>query len=70
MKKMEGVVKWFAPEKGFGYINSGKTEDIFVHYSSINGSGFKSLAAGQKILFEVKEDERGPFAANVDIKNK
>ncbi|MGM0365323.1 MAG: cold-shock protein [Actinomycetota bacterium] len=68
MKKIEGIVKWFAPEKGFGFIVSGETE-VFVHYSSIEGAGFRSLAAGQKILFEPGEDKRGPVAVNVEIKN-
>ncbi len=69
MKKMEGIVKWFAPEKGFGFVFSEKNEEIFVHHSSINGAGFKSLVTGQKVVFEQEKDERGPIAVNVHIKN-
>jgi len=69
MEKMEGVVKWFSPEKGFGFIAARDMEDIFVHFSSIEKPGFRSLAAGQKVVFELGSDDRGPLAVKVQIKN-
>ncbi|MGQ0658229.1 MAG: cold-shock protein [Chromatiales bacterium] len=61
-----GTVKWFNDSKGFGFItpeNGGK--DVFVHHSAIKGNGFKSLAEGQKVTFEVKQTPKGPAADNV-----
>lgn len=62
----EGIVKWFNEKKGFGFIERNEGEDIFVHYSSINTSGFKTLAEGEKVNFEVEQDPRGPAATNVN----
>lgn len=61
----QGTVKWFNAEKGFGFIEIENEDDVFVHFSAIEGEGFKSLDEGQKVEFEVVEGDRGPQAANV-----
>jgi len=60
-----GTVKWFNDAKGFGFITQENGEDVFVHYSSIQGDGFKSLAEGQQVEFEIVQGDRGPKATNV-----
>ncbi|ABW19712.1 cold-shock protein [Alkaliphilus oremlandii] len=60
-----GIVKWFNNEKGFGFISVQGEEDVFVHFSAINGDGFKTLEEGQEVEFEVVSGARGPQAANV-----
>lgn len=61
-----GVVKWFSDKKGFGFIEQeGGQGDIFVHFSSIQADGFKTLAEGDRVTFEVEQTSRGPAAANV-----
>lgn len=60
-----GTVKWFNAEKGYGFISTDDGEDVFVHFSAIQGEGFKALEEGQKVQFEVVSGERGPQAANV-----
>lgn len=60
-----GKVKWFNNEKGFGFIEVDGGEDVFVHFSAIQGDGFKSLEEGQEVSFEIVEGNRGPQAANV-----
>ncbi len=60
-----GVVKWFNDSKGFGFIEQEGGEDVFVHFSSIQGDGFKSLAEGQEVSFDVVQGAKGPQAANV-----
>ena len=60
-----GTVKWFNNKKGYGFINEDTGRDIFVHFSSIDMSGYKSLAEGEKVVFEVEESDRGPEAKNV-----
>ena len=62
---MLGKVKWFNPEKGFGFIEREDGEDVFVHFSAIQSEGFKSLNEGDQVEFEVVEGQRGPQAANV-----
>ncbi|MDA8234337.1 MAG: cold-shock protein [Clostridia bacterium] len=62
---MQGKVKWFNAEKGFGFIESNEGGDVFVHFSAIQGDGFKSLDEGQSVEFEVVQGNRGPQAANV-----
>lgn len=61
----QGTVKWFNPEKGYGFIRRDDGEDVFVHYSAIQGEGFRSLEEGQRVEFEVTEGKKGPQAANV-----
>ncbi|MCY1569947.1 cold shock protein CspA [Staphylococcus pettenkoferi] len=61
----QGTVKWFNAEKGFGFIEVGGENDVFVHFSAINQEGYKSLEEGQSVEFEVVEGDRGPQAANV-----
>lgn len=60
-----GVVKWFNAEKGYGFIEVEGQDDVFVHYSAIEGDGFKSLEEGQAVSFDVEEGQKGPQAANV-----
>lgn len=61
-----GKVKWFNNEKGYGFIESDGGEDIFVHFTAIQGDGYKSLEEGQAVTFEVVEGNRGAQAANVE----
>jgi len=61
----EGTVKWFSDKKGFGFITREGEDDVFVHYSSINGEGFRTLREGEKVSFEIIQGERGPKASNV-----
>jgi CspA family cold shock protein len=62
----EGTVKWFSNEKGFGFIERGNGEaDVFVHFSAIDGEGYKSLTEGQRVSFEVVQGDKGLQAANV-----
>jgi CspA family cold shock protein len=60
-----GIVKWFNPGKGFGFIEQEDGPDIFVHYSAINSDGFKSLNEGDRVTFDVEQGQKGPAAANV-----
>jgi cold shock protein len=62
---VQGKVKWFNAEKGFGFIEVEGADDVFVHFSAIQGEGFKSLEEGQEVSFEIEEGSRGPQAANV-----
>lgn len=62
---LEGKVKWFNSEKGFGFIEVEGQDDAFVHFSAIQGEGFKTLEEGQAVSFEIVEGNRGPQAANV-----
>lgn len=61
----QGTVKWFNESKGYGFITADEGKDVFVHYSAIAGDGFKTLAEGQKVSFEIVNGEKGPQAANV-----
>ncbi|MBU5614333.1 cold-shock protein [Geomonas azotofigens] len=60
-----GVVKWFNDAKGFGFIEQENGADVFVHFSAIQGDGFKSLAEGDSVSFDVVQGAKGPQAANV-----
>jgi CspA family cold shock protein len=63
--KLTGRVKWFNDSKGYGFIEQEGGRDIFVHYSAIQGDGFRSLAEGQKVEFEITEGAKGPQATKV-----
>lgn len=60
-----GTVKWFNADKGFGFIERGNGNDVFVHYSGIAGEGYKSLEEGQNVDFDIVEGQRGEQATNV-----
>jgi CspA family cold shock protein len=62
---LKGTVKWFNAEKGYGFISVENGDDVFVHFSAIQGEGFKSLEEGQAVDFEITQGNRGPQAANV-----
>lgn len=62
---IKGTVKWFNERKGFGFLSRDEGEDVFVHYSNIQGSGFKSLTEGQSVQFDVEDGPKGPTAVNV-----
>lgn len=61
----EGTVKWFNAEKGFGFIEIEEGNDVFVHFSAIEGDGFKTLEEGQQVQFKIVEGSKGPQAENV-----
>jgi len=61
----QGTVKWFNESKGFGFLSREDGDDVFVHHTSIEGEGFKSLREGQEVEFEVQDGPKGPQAVNV-----
>ncbi len=64
--KMTGIVKWFNADKGFGFITPDDgSKDVFVHFSAIQNDGFKTLAEGQNVEFEIQDGQKGPAAVNV-----
>jgi len=65
----DGKVKWFNPRKGYGFIDAGDGRDIFVHYASISGEGYKTLAEGDEVSFDIVEGEKGLRAENVVAKS-
>ena len=65
MSRIAGTVKWFNDAKGYGFLSREGGPDVFVHFSSIQGNGFKSLAEGDKVEFEITEGQKGPQAADV-----
>jgi CspA family cold shock protein len=65
MARLTGTVKWFNDAKGYGFISREGGPDVFVHFSAIQGSGFKSLAEGDRVEFEIVQGQKGPQAADV-----
>ena len=63
-----GKVKWFNSEKGFGFIERENGDDVFVHFSAIQGEGYKSLEEGQEVSFDIEQGQRGPQAINIHKK--
>jgi len=65
MARLQGTVKWFNDAKGYGFISHDGGPDVFVHFSAIQGNGFKSLAEGDRVEFEIVQGQKGPQAADV-----
>ena len=65
MSTITGTVKWFNEAKGYGFIEQESGPDVFAHFSAIQGSGFRTLAEGQKVEFEITQGEKGPQASNI-----
>jgi CspA family cold shock protein len=65
MSTITGTVKWFNEAKGYGFIEQESGPDVFAHFSAIQGGGFKTLAEGQKVEFEITQGEKGPQATNI-----
>ena len=65
LRMSQGTVKWFNDSKGYGFITTDEGKDVFVHFSAIEGDGFKTLAEGQKVSFDVVDGDKGPQASNV-----
>ena len=63
----EGTVKWFNDAKGYGFIEQDDGQDLFVHHTGINASGFRSLDEGQRVQFEIETNEKGPKATKVEL---
>jgi len=66
-ERKQGTVKWFDSAKGYGFIRQNDGEDVFVHYQSITGDGFKKLEEGQKVEFEIGQGQKGPQAKDVEV---
>ena len=64
-----GTVKWFNSDKGFGFITGEDGNDVFAHFSAIQGEGFKSLDEGQAVTYDIEEGQRGPQAVNINKKD-
>jgi len=64
---MNGTVKWFNSEKGYGFVTAEDGQELFVHFSSIVADGYKSLEEGQSVYFDVEDGDKGPVAMNVEV---
>ncbi len=62
-----GTIKWFNEKRGFGFIEQEEGPDVFVHFSNIKGTGFKSLKEGDRVTFDIEQGEKGPAAVNVKV---
>ncbi len=62
-----GTVKWFSDDKGYGFISREDGDDVFVHFTAINGTGFKTLAEGAKVTFDITQGQKGEQASNVTV---
>jgi CspA family cold shock protein len=67
VKMAKGIVKWFSDSRGYGFIEQENGPDVFVHYTGINGNGFKTLNEGDRVAFEVEQGKKGPAAINVSV---
>ena len=67
MSSSTGTVKWFNDEKGFGFISQDNGPDVFAHFRAIKGEGFRSLAEGQKVRFNVTQGQKGPQAEEIEV---
>jgi len=65
---MNGIVKWFNSEKGYGFITSEDGKDVFAHFSQIQGEGYKTLEEGQEVTFDIVEGDKGPQSENICVK--
>ncbi len=63
----KGIVKWFNDSKGFGFIEQEDGNDLFVHHTSINSTGFRSLNEGDRVTFDIEQGQKGPAATNVSV---
>lgn len=66
-ERINGTVKWFSAEKGYGFISRESGDDVFVHFSAIQSDGYRELQEGQKVEFEIEASPRGPHAANLNV---
>lgn len=64
---MQGSVKWFSDEKGYGFLKADDGKDYFAHFTGINQAGFKTLEEGQRVSFTLEDNDRGPVAINVTV---
>lgn len=64
---VQGTVKWFNDQKGYGFIKREDGSDVFVHHTGINGTGFKTLREGDKVAFDIEQGRKGPAAVNVTV---